>query len=274
MTRGNEYHNNRVGINKMLVKILSDNPLIWYDLKKVKALLFDFYPEDKLLRNLLFTCAVEMIPQRLIEKEDINQIELHTFEKMIIESHGCSREMACEVLGMLINIVRYSESICNVSDDRKKDVWLIPEKYKTILFGNISYSEPSNWEKEEKILSQFGYEIQYHCNSDDSYATFAILKFDNNNRNLPKDIIAYTINNFNPDRTRIILEEDITIKKKNGKKCIYSFIDEIGVAKLITYYFIHNQVLYIFLFTDLYGIRNEMNSFIDAFLNNIVWKRK
>ena len=81
--------------------IVKDYPYVWDDLKVLKGLLSDYYPEEKLLRNLIYTCAVEKIPQSIIKKKSVDRIDYYKYEKKIIESHGCSSETAHEVITKL-----------------------------------------------------------------------------------------------------------------------------------------------------------------------------
>lgn len=72
------------------------------NIKVMKALLMDFYPNNKLLRNLLMTCVEESILAKLLIKKPVDNMEIYRCEKIIIDSHGCSLDMAKWVIDICI----------------------------------------------------------------------------------------------------------------------------------------------------------------------------
>ena len=61
--------------NKLTI-INDQYPDAWNNAKLFKALLMDYYPEDKLLRNLIFTCVEERIPQKMVKLNSCNNMEI------------------------------------------------------------------------------------------------------------------------------------------------------------------------------------------------------
>ena len=86
-----------------LYKIVSDFPGSWDDLRLMKALLLDYYPQDKLLRNLLLTSAEEHIPHKLITNQSCNKSEFFRYAKLIVNAHGCSIERAKEIIFLWVD---------------------------------------------------------------------------------------------------------------------------------------------------------------------------
>lgn len=89
-----------------LKSLLKKYPTSISDSKLMKALLMDYYPENKLIRNLLMTCVEEKILVGLLGKKNIDNIEIYKYEKTIIDAHGCSSDIAKRVVGICVEATR------------------------------------------------------------------------------------------------------------------------------------------------------------------------
>ena len=88
-----------------LYRIVSDFPGSWDDLRLMKALLLDYYPQDKLLRNLLLTSAEERIPHKLHTNHSCSKSEFFRYAKLIVNAHGCSIEKAKEIIFLWLDVL-------------------------------------------------------------------------------------------------------------------------------------------------------------------------
>ncbi|SEQ84838.1 hypothetical protein SAMN02910369_02534 [Lachnospiraceae bacterium NE2001] len=86
-----------------LMKIVKDYAYLLEDNKRMKAILMDFYPNEKLKRNLLLACVEENIVKELINKTICERTDIYRFEKRIIDAYGCSPEKAREMVDLWIS---------------------------------------------------------------------------------------------------------------------------------------------------------------------------
>ncbi len=63
----------------------------------------DYYPTEKLKRNLLLACVQENIVSELRKKSRCEKIEIYRYEKRIIEAYGCTQEIAQEMVGLWVS---------------------------------------------------------------------------------------------------------------------------------------------------------------------------
>ena len=80
--------------NNYLKQIINEYPEVWKDSNKLKALLMDFFPQDRVLRNNLFLCAEERIPEELSNKSAVMSDEVYSYKKRLINAYGCSESIA------------------------------------------------------------------------------------------------------------------------------------------------------------------------------------
>lgn len=85
-----------------LSAIIANYPCVWENAKKMKALLLDYYPEDKLTRNLIFSSVEEQIPHDIASLEICTKSEVYRFSKRLVDSRGCMQEKAEEIVKLWI----------------------------------------------------------------------------------------------------------------------------------------------------------------------------
>ena len=78
--------------DKKLKKIINSYPDVWMDYKRFKALLMDYYPEDKVTRNLLLISCEEKIPEDIKNKKKFSLQERKALAKRIISACNCSND--------------------------------------------------------------------------------------------------------------------------------------------------------------------------------------
>ncbi|MDD5791667.1 MAG: DUF1292 domain-containing protein [Erysipelotrichaceae bacterium] len=86
----------------VITRILSVYPYAWRDIKRLKAILMDLSPEDKLTRNLILASVDEQIPHDLSEKKEWTKSEMYRLSKRLVDSHGCLQEKAEEIVNLWI----------------------------------------------------------------------------------------------------------------------------------------------------------------------------
>lgn len=85
-----------------LNKIINTYPDVWLDYKRFKALLMDFFPEDKITRNLLLISSEEKIPEEIKNKMQLSLQERKAFSKRIVSACNCNTEDADRIVGLWI----------------------------------------------------------------------------------------------------------------------------------------------------------------------------
>ena len=132
--------------NNPLQTIVKLYPKIWEDRKKFKALLLDFYPEDKRSRNLLYISVEERVPNELIAAIDGNQ-EYETCynhcKKRICNASGCSDELADSIVSLWINafeceIEHHTQQL--PSDMKLDDIGLSVRAYNCLIKAGYCYA--------------------------------------------------------------------------------------------------------------------------------------
>lgn len=81
-----------------LKRLLYDVPQAWDDLDYFKKLLLDYYPSDKLRRNLLFISAEEGIPQQLISLKHFTSQDQDKLIQFMVDASGCQEKYAIEII--------------------------------------------------------------------------------------------------------------------------------------------------------------------------------
>jgi len=84
--------------DSVLASIVCEYPCVWENAKKMKALLLDYYPEDKLTRNLILSSVEEQIPHDLYGMKSCSKTDFHRFTKRLIDSYGCVEAKAEEII--------------------------------------------------------------------------------------------------------------------------------------------------------------------------------
>jgi uncharacterized protein YegL len=86
----------------LLCDIVKNYPEILENPKKLKTVLMDYYPEDKLLQNLILACVEEGIINEMIEMEKCSIADAYRYAKMVVSAHGCTIEKAQETVELWI----------------------------------------------------------------------------------------------------------------------------------------------------------------------------
>lgn len=95
--------------DNVLCKILTDYPNSWMDMRKFKALLLDYIPNDKLSRNLIIGSVEEDIPQFILQNPSLTEQDIYRLEKRIVESYGCDHIVAGEIISLWIEAINSTD---------------------------------------------------------------------------------------------------------------------------------------------------------------------
>ena len=76
---------------------------IWNEPARFRALLMDYFPQNKLLRNLLYHSVEEHIPQEIFGKDKIINIEIAVYKERLIRACGCSDDWALDIVNMWLD---------------------------------------------------------------------------------------------------------------------------------------------------------------------------
>ncbi len=77
-----------------LKEILKLYPDVMMDEKRFRAILLDYYPEEKLIRNLLYLCVEEGIVNELSRNAEMDSGIFYSLEKRLVNAYGCKEEYA------------------------------------------------------------------------------------------------------------------------------------------------------------------------------------
>lgn len=100
--------------DEKLKKIIQDYPDVWMDYKKFKALLLDFYPQDKITRNLLLISVEEKIPEEVKQQRTCSILEKKAFAKRIVSACNCSMDDAERIITLWLAVYNvFEKSIKN-----------------------------------------------------------------------------------------------------------------------------------------------------------------
>jgi TPR repeat protein len=108
----------------MLSQIVRDYPDAWNNPKRLKALLSDYYPENKLLRNLLLTCVAEGITNEIFEQGKCSNADVYRYAKIVVKSHGCTIESAQEVVNLWIAALKADEYSLQATEENSFEILL------------------------------------------------------------------------------------------------------------------------------------------------------
>ena len=118
--------------NNIISKILADYPDAWKDAKRFKALLLDFLPEDKRLRNLIVISVEERIPDDIFQSKSEDALQENAYVKRLVNAVGCSNDDARVVVNLWI-VARSSQVFENHSS-------------KLFSVGFPAYDELTEWQ--------------------------------------------------------------------------------------------------------------------------------
>lgn len=86
--------------SNIINEILKICPDVWRESKKFKALLMDYLPNNKRLRNLILISAEEKIPDEIANLKCLNSMNRHYYLKRLIDATGCMEEYAEIIINM------------------------------------------------------------------------------------------------------------------------------------------------------------------------------
>ncbi len=84
--------------HRILARIIKDYPDALSDRRKLQALFLDFFPEDRLKRNLLMMVYDDGIVEEMAGMERLDSIAMHRFVKSVSQDYGISRENAADAV--------------------------------------------------------------------------------------------------------------------------------------------------------------------------------
>ena len=125
----------------ILISIFTDYPNIWKEPSRFRALLMDLIPQDKLLRNLLFICVEEQIPENLSVKSEASNMEINALKKRVIGACGCSEKLATEVINLwteALEIKVEKADGVNIKELSIDDIDLTPRPYNCLRRAGIT----------------------------------------------------------------------------------------------------------------------------------------
>lgn len=91
-----------------LASIIKTYPRVWEDTKLMKALLMDFYPDDKITRNLIFSSVEERIPHDIYVLDVCTQNDYYRFVKRLTTAYGCIETKAEEIVSLWLETLEIS----------------------------------------------------------------------------------------------------------------------------------------------------------------------
>ena len=87
-----------------LQEIIERYPKVWEEPKRIKSLLMDFYPGDKLQRNLILASVEENIPHELFEMGVCSKANEHRYIRRLVDAHGCSEAKSEEIIQLWLEV--------------------------------------------------------------------------------------------------------------------------------------------------------------------------
>ena len=86
--------------------LVTDFERAWENPSVMKDLLMDYYPNDKLLRNLLYASVEEHIPHDLYLSQSYSKEELYRYSKRLVDGYGCNKRIANEIVELWVDALR------------------------------------------------------------------------------------------------------------------------------------------------------------------------
>lgn len=90
----------------ILRQILENNTNIINEPRRFKALLLDYIPDDKLKRNLLFSCLEENIPQEIMQICNLSSQDMFRMEDKLVKAYGYNHMLASEMVGIWVEALK------------------------------------------------------------------------------------------------------------------------------------------------------------------------
>lgn len=86
-----------------LSRLIDCYPDVWKDERKMNALLLDFFPDNKLVRNLLYACVEEGITEVIAADPECDNLHRLRCAKMLVAGYGCSIDIAKDIIKLWIS---------------------------------------------------------------------------------------------------------------------------------------------------------------------------
>ncbi len=101
----------------LLSQIISNYPNILDDFKLFRALLMDYYPNNKLMRNVLISSFEEQIPHDISLLKQCSSIEKKRLVKRLMDGYGYGTPLASQVVELWVSVygVKETETESNLS---------------------------------------------------------------------------------------------------------------------------------------------------------------
>lgn len=103
----------------ILIEIVRNYPFIWENEKRLRALLSDYMPEEKLYRNLIAMCVEERIPHDIDKEATMTNALVFKWEQRLISACGCSDALAKTVVAAWIEALGKSGAHTDVAQGRE-----------------------------------------------------------------------------------------------------------------------------------------------------------
>ena len=89
-----------------LSAIVSKYERIWENRRRFSALLNDYLPQERQLRNLLLISSEEGIPTKLLSCNDVDELLVCNLANTLSSASGCGRSKSYEIIELWINILK------------------------------------------------------------------------------------------------------------------------------------------------------------------------
>ena len=97
----------------ILKGIIEQFPGILDDKKKFKAVILDYYPDNKLIRNMIYASFEERIPHDIMGASVVSEADMTMFVKRLTASYGYQQEQSVEIVKMWYEVLGISEHHSN-----------------------------------------------------------------------------------------------------------------------------------------------------------------
>ncbi len=124
--------------DNIIKSILEIDSELWRNPVRFKAFLMDLAPKDKIIRNIIMVSVDEGIPEELVNKKIITQIETYRMIKRIISSSGCELSYALKVFQFWV------DAFGIVGEELTDDIYYYPIDKLNLRWDHIDKLELAN----------------------------------------------------------------------------------------------------------------------------------
>lgn len=125
----------------------------WKDLTQFREILLDFFPDDKICRNLLYISAEERIPQFLRRMSECDLYEIEEQRQRLMNASGCTRLNAVKIVYMWTEV--FSINVKVDKNLQNKNQRGVAAKFFASMALPKELTDEENWDGEEE---EMGYE--------------------------------------------------------------------------------------------------------------------